>query len=218
MGTRHAIIVTQNNQVKVGQYGQWDGYPSGQGLDLLRILQKFDMKKFAGKVEKLRFLTDKECEKIDKINKWSEKYPYLSRDASVDVLNGIYYGKMIARIEKRTKTGIDTIKKEIKCKILGLVDQSKFAADSLFCEYAYVIDLDKGTLECYRGFNKRPLKPGDRFYYLQEQGKKSETTKFPTKLMATDYKGYFPVKLAATFKLNDLPSEEKFLKDFPKNR
>ena len=33
-------------------------------------------------------------------------------------------------------------------------DCSSFMYDSLFCEYAYIINLDEGVLEYYRGFNK----------------------------------------------------------------
>ena len=29
-----------------------------------------------------------------------------------------------------------------------------FAFDSLFCEYAYVLNLDEGTLDFFKGFNK----------------------------------------------------------------
>ena len=35
-------------------------------------------------------------------------------------------------------------------------DSKDFLADSLFCEYAYIINLDTGMLEFYRGFNQNP--------------------------------------------------------------
>lgn len=38
MGTRHLIEVVVDGQIKVAQYGQWDGYPSGQGVDVLKFL------------------------------------------------------------------------------------------------------------------------------------------------------------------------------------
>ncbi|MHC5949058.1 hypothetical protein ACVXZ3_04645 [Providencia hangzhouensis] len=39
MGTRHLICVAKDGDYKVAQYGQWDGYPSGQGLTLLTFLR-----------------------------------------------------------------------------------------------------------------------------------------------------------------------------------
>ena len=37
-----------------------------------------------------------------------------------------------------------------------MVDNKTFLTDSLFCEYAYIINLDTGKLEFYTGFNKDP--------------------------------------------------------------
>ena len=38
MGTRHMIAVVNNGKYRVAQYGQWDGYPSGQGVGVLGFL------------------------------------------------------------------------------------------------------------------------------------------------------------------------------------
>ena len=36
MGTRHQqMVINQKGEIKLSQYGQWDGYPSGQGKDIL---------------------------------------------------------------------------------------------------------------------------------------------------------------------------------------
>ena len=35
MGTRHLVAVIHKDEYKVAQYGQWDGYPSGQGDTVL---------------------------------------------------------------------------------------------------------------------------------------------------------------------------------------
>ena len=42
MGTRHLICVVKDNEYKLAQYGQWDGYPEGQGVNILRFLRDFD--------------------------------------------------------------------------------------------------------------------------------------------------------------------------------
>lgn len=34
MGTRHLICVYYKRRFAIAQYGQWDGYPGGQGLTI----------------------------------------------------------------------------------------------------------------------------------------------------------------------------------------
>ena len=40
MGTRHLIAVMADGKYQVAQYGQWDGYPSGQGVSVLTFCGK----------------------------------------------------------------------------------------------------------------------------------------------------------------------------------
>jgi hypothetical protein len=94
-------------------------------------------------------------------------------------------------------------------KVLGMINESddglalkndlEFAADSLFCEWAYVLDLDKGTFEVYEGFNKdKPLTPDDRFFFLKDK----------------EANGYYGVKLLKSYRLDDLPAVADFKKEF----
>lgn len=39
-------------------------------------------------------------------------------------------------------------------------NNADFLKDSLFCEWAYLVNLDNGTLEVYRGFNEKPPTAG----------------------------------------------------------
>ena len=85
-----------------------------------------------------------------------------------------------------------------------LEDNINFAADSLCCEWAYVIDLDKRTFEVYEGFNQEPLTEDDRFFFLEEKSNK-------------EHRGedqYHPVKLVKSWSLDELPTEEEFLNAF----
>lgn len=187
MGTRHVIAVVQDNEYKVAQYGQWDGYPSGQGLDILTFLQTEDLSLFAEKVKDVSFLTDQELQDrwvecgakpddqfvtMDISDRFKEKYPENSRDAGSEVL---------AIIQKANQP-------------IQLTDSLDFAADSLFCEWGYVIDLDKQTFEVYEGFNQKPLDETERFYSLQTEGSE-----------------YTPIRLVASYSLSELPTKEAFL-------
>ncbi|BCP56292.1 hypothetical protein K32_49090 [Kaistia sp. 32K] len=186
MGTRNLTCVVLGGEYKVAQYGQWDGYPSGQGLTALRFLRGMDKPQFTEKVAAISYLTQEQCDAINAelrddsgLMGEGKKYGHLSRDRGADILN----------IISQADTGG-----------ISLLDSLTFAADSLFCEFAYVIDLDKGTFEVFRGFNQEPLAEGERFAFLagkadqQHRGEK-----------------YTPIKHWHTFQLDALPTEEEFL-------
>lgn len=66
MGTRHyQKVVTKDGVIKVAQYGQWDGYPSGQGLGILEFLRTQDLNKYQDNLIKLRWGVKEDYEKID---------------------------------------------------------------------------------------------------------------------------------------------------------
>lgn len=191
MGTRHLIAVQIDGQYKVAQYGQWDGYPSGQGLDVLAFCRTMDRKAFERKVRAAQWISAEELTRLwreagasedgfiayDKAQAFSKRRPELSRDTGADILS----------IVMNSDDGIQ------------LKNSIAFAADSLFCEFAYVIDLDGGTLEVFKGFNEKPLQAGERF----------------ASLPITDdcAKGYSQVKLMKAYRLDQLPTNDDFLKD-----
>lgn len=66
MGTRNLTMVVKDNKTKVAQYCQWDGYPGGQGLDILSFLTSNDIESFKQSVDKVRWITKSEVEKAEK--------------------------------------------------------------------------------------------------------------------------------------------------------
>lgn len=173
-------MVIKDSEVKVAQYGQWDGYPSGQGATILAFLQKIlslktGISKFEKQLKKCRF-TNENDEKIrneklvaigssngwmtmEQAEQYRQDFPLDTRDLGGQILEEIYNWK-----------GEEIV----------LNDQREFVKDSLFCEFAYVIDMDKKVLECYKGFNRSPLPEGERFY---EKDYKPEKEYYPVKLM-----------------------------------
>ena len=196
MGTRNLTMVISNGETKVAQYGQWDGYPSGNGVIVLDFLTKTNLDDFKKKLNKVIFVNgnkEKEIENwlksIGSENGWltgeqsnlyQKKYPYLTRDNGANILQMIMDGE----------------EDEI-----WVTDSTDFAGDSLFCEWAYLIDLDKNKLEVYEGFNQEPLTIEDRFFHLKD--KDSE---------------YYPIKMVKSYDLNNLPLEDEFLKDLEKRQ
>ena len=121
----------------------------------------------------LRFGMEKDGEmSFDNYDRLKRVFPEFHRDTGEDILRLIQSGDVLS----------------------GTLENSlDFAGDSLFCEWAYVVDFDKRVLEVYQGFNTEPLDVMERFAQLPHEGK------------------YYPVKWAASFWLDDLPSDENFL-------
>lgn len=184
MGTRHMIGVVLDGEFRVAQYGQWDGYPSGQGVDVLNFLRaKRNVDALREGAASVRFATAEDrsrvqsfCASIGSTDGWmdmeqAEKYqaefPALSRDVGSDILEMVAAG------------GVEFVN-----------DSRDFAKDSLFCEWAYVVDLDNNLLECYKGFQTKAPSAG-RWAGVKDGE-------------------YGAVDLAATFSLDDLPTDQEF--------
>lgn len=187
MGTRHLIAVFDGGEYRLAQYGQWDGYPEGQGLTCLKFLRdEMDEWRFRTRLSRFSFIdgNDVVARRIDKAFEkgiGADVFPEFSRDTGAEILSMIQDGTATTRY---------------------LGNSISFAADSLFCEWAYVIDFDHNTFEVYRGYNREPLTAEeDRFFFLTD-----------TATVSGD--GYYPVKLAAMFDLDNLPTDEEFLDVF----
>ena len=195
MGTRNLTAVYIDGTYKVAQYGQWDGYPEGQGMKCLNFARTIanpeSREKFAAKVRACAWATKKYIDGINRridsgeFEKWQDVYPELSRDTGGEILN-LIMSKPVG---------------------LKLQNDIAFAADSLMCEWAWVIDLDAGTFEGFRGFNNnRELTPDDRFYFLRDKENR--------KRYGQDNKPYHGVTLAVKWPLDALPTDEAFLAAF----
>lgn len=151
MGTRNLTIVRLNKQVKVAQYCQWGGYPTGQGFTIADFIQKsLKLAEFKKHVSKLKWAKKAEVEKAwvdagadsnsdtvssDVSENFKKLHPQFSRDTGAEVLKLIQNGK-----------------------VQSLKNDLSFLKDSLFCEWAYEIDLDRKVVRVFRGFQKDPKK------------------------------------------------------------
>ena len=126
MGTRNLTVVKNaDGEIRIAQYGQWDGYPSHTGACILHFLsdsQNVDYLK-AG-IEFTRFITDEQVDSIYNevtnragVEAFKESYPSLTRDTGWEILEVV-----------RDKTNVP------------LVNSIDFAADDLFCEGYYEIN------------------------------------------------------------------------------
>jgi hypothetical protein len=182
MGTRGLTAVQVDGKYMVAQYGQWDHNPSGQGVTALKFCREClvgeTRARFRSALARVRFSElDRELRSSTFVRdaKNGERYPYAGRDNGAEIL--------------------DLILSAPDDQTIYLSDSISFVEDSLFCEWAYVVDLDSLTFEVFKGFNKNALGAGERFRSFDKSGGE-----------------YRPVHHVVTWKLDDLPSEEAFLR------
>lgn len=143
MGTRHLTIVRIQDLTKVAQYGQWDGYPTGQGNTIAAFLKAVDLPKFKEQIQALGVYTEEEIKQayidagaapdgewisMEVADRVKEAHPALSRDHGAGILHLIHDG--------------------VVTKVLLKED---FKNDNIWCEYYYIIDLDKETVSMNGG-------------------------------------------------------------------
>lgn len=190
MGTRNLTVVIKGGEVRVAQYGQFDGYPTGQGETIRKFLaSKMKRQVFERKLEQITLVDQPELTKM-----WQ------SIGVDVDSDHGYVTQVEADRFNARWPLMQRNIAGEILERIqnwpddkIVLSNQIEFANDGLMCEWVYVVDLDKNTLEVYTGFNTEPLAPTERFY------KPDHTER------------YTPVRHIVSFNLDDLPNATEFV-------
>ena len=158
MGTRNMTFVVLGGDIKVAQYGQWDGYPSGQGFTILDFFASNpDMEVFRENLNNVNHPTPEEIREwyveagddpnndtglisFDIADEFKKAHPSLDRDMGAEVLQYVL---------------------ETPCPDLSL--DLEFIKDGLFCEWAYCVDLDNNMLEVYGGYDAEPLAEENRF-------------------------------------------------------
>lgn len=96
MGTRHhQRVIDREGREKVAQYGQWDGYPEGQGIRILRALRLMNIDVYAEQVERIKDITPQQEKVVNEYGEgWERRYPWISRDCGSDIHLMIGAGKV----------------------------------------------------------------------------------------------------------------------------
>lgn len=138
MGTRHLTAVKIDGEYKIAQYGQWNGYPDGQGVTVLEFVHKLKndgiLQLFKKKLRKCRWITaEEEKDLFAKINNgafdnWGKIYPQFHRDTGAEILDFVLLNS---------------------AKEIILANNFDFAFDHVWCEYIWCIDLDNNEFGLY---------------------------------------------------------------------
>lgn len=170
MGTRGAVGF-RHKQKDYVTYNHFDSHPNGIGAQVLKQLSRFNLKNvdelnlIRNKISEIKLINDEHLfdeKEQDIILREIEALGFAHNDhdperfgnGKVDayfLLNPLQ-GSIISYIDKNHS-------------IPYMIESSDFLTDSLFCEWAYIINLDESVIEFYRGFNKDPESKGRYVFY-----------------------------------------------------
>ncbi|GAA4626725.1 hypothetical protein GCM10023196_036130 [Actinoallomurus vinaceus] len=188
MGTRGFITFVAGGVEKT-VYNHCDSYPDGLGVDVLNWLRfaATDVPALRERVAALRVVDPNSKPTAEDVERLAE---FARQDVGSRKLDDWY----VLLRETQGKPGA-----MLQAGIIE--DASDFPLDSLFAEYGYVVDLDAQVFEAYVGFQQGPHSKG-RF-----AGRGSEQHGNSGLVSG----GYYPVALAKSWPLAELPSDKDFL-------
>lgn len=141
MGTRGVTEVIYNGKLVVSQYGQWDHYPSGQGLTVLNFLRdelNIDKLKANLMLHLTYSASDEELKKI-----YDE---YFDEQGRASMADEEAFEKAYPSLTRNTGAGILEVIANAKTTPIPLqLEPESFKDDRLFCEGVYTINLDEET-------------------------------------------------------------------------
>ena len=181
MGTR-GLYGLRKDGIDKTTYNHYDSYPECLGANVLEFCAMNtveDMKKI---YDNIVLVDEREKPNEDQI-KMLKEAGYLQGEAD----DRDWYWAL------RGEQGyMDKYPEDLKAgRPTYMIDNHEFIIDSLFCEYAYIINLDEETLEVYTGFQKQG-------HYLNRYG------------ALPDRNGYYPCR-----EIFDIPLDIIHIDDIP---
>jgi len=144
MGTRGAYGFHKGGVDKI-TYNHFDSYPIGLGADVAAFVCQHTDEEMNAIFDRIILVATNEKPTGDQI---AECMPFFDGNVSEQTPEDWYC------LLRKAQGNLEAYAGGLRY----MVDQADFLKDSLFCEWGYVINLDKGVLEIYRGFQKAPSK------------------------------------------------------------
>lgn len=178
MGTR-GLLGFHIDGRDIGSYNHSDSYPSGLGAttvaEIIEAIKQFGLDGVRDRVRKLAILEEHKKPTPEQIDRLRQYADCGVSDRSLEDAYCLLHN-LQGSILKILEAG-------------AILENTGFVKDSLFCEWAYFINLDAETFEVYRGFQQDLALQKGRF--AEPAGEN----------------GYYPCTLVAEYPLNDIPQD-----------
>lgn len=171
MGTRGGFGFHANG-VDCVSYNHFDSYPTGLGKDLQDqisiLMTEWEDEKFlfgamqSEIIENLLLIPQKDSDTI-----LSPVTAMKLRDqlTECEIAVGSVHGNKETpyNMMRNVQGTIYPYLRKQNPRLGYMIDSREFLQESLFCEYAYILNADTGMVEVYRGFNKDKKRQSKRF-------------------------------------------------------
>lgn len=194
MGTRGFIGIVIDGDEKIA-YNHFDSYPSGVGVPILNEIR--NRKITPDSARALRAVQDG----VDHPRDFIAEKPQLLEVWDPKVRSGFDWYSILRNNQGSLTNMVD----------LGLYESAgEFPFDSLFAEWGYLVDLDAGTFEVYKGFQAEPPTEGR---WATPERLAEEKKNYDELAVRGDFTPdrYFAVQRVACWPLDALPTEAQFL-------
>lgn len=155
MSTRGLYGFRKNGEDKT-TYNHYDSYPNGLGKEVIRFcLNTLESFKHA-MCDSIELVSEEDKPSREQIEFCNR---YNSSDFTVSSQREDDWYCLLRNVQGDLMALKNIVEHEGKCY---MIDNHDFIKDSLFCEWAYIINLDDRVLEIYQGFQERP-DPNNRY-------------------------------------------------------
>lgn len=167
MGTRGCYGFRKNGIDKI-TYNHYDSYPSGLGADVATFCKETSLDEMNEIFDRIILVAESSTPTAEQI---AECHKYYGAGDAGQTVEDWYW------LLRDTQGDLSVYKDNLRY----MIDSHDFITGSLFCEYAYIINLDTNRLEYWVGFQRKPDK----------------NNRYGTK----NHNGYYPCKMKASYSL-----------------
>lgn len=200
MGTRGLIGLRHKDKDQL-TYNHYDSYPEELGVNFLKSIKKFSIEQMKNAFDNIKLIEDENKKPTKKEFEKYGKYGNPGVGGPMSNTKVKTYYQLLHQLQ-------GNIEPYLSGEVDIMIESNNFIKDSLFCEWAYIVNLDTETLEIWRGFQKKNI---DNRYKLSDKEIKEEENWWKKERNIDKKQEYFNCALVNEFSLSKLPTKEKFL-------